>query len=494
MAFVSSSGIALWTVVKQSRAFQIILFILLPLLVILQFSSYDVTGIRSITVPFFQSTTTVKNAAYQRLIQGDSAAATGFQGDMSLYSLTVCAMVHNEIPYLIEWIEFHRLQGADHFVLYNYFSRDLVEYIPLLYESRNANVTIRVLPARFFGKNQESSDYSGTSTLAMVDCYIRYRSQSDWLLFTTAGHFTYSNKYDSIEEFLEKDGADATAIQIASVKFGTSGQQNIFRSWVSPDSYSGGVDLLYEPWGNSSDTYPLVLTTNTRRAPHRNLDDKFEDVEACKDSDKKRPVACSESSSVTLISGRRYCDRSNITECLSPRMNVLTPSMDALRADDHTWRSTSHVQRLIELGVATSSQSQVLDDTWYSRIPDGRKSEKYGAKVAEAVQALKPKIFLEVGRECDAGALQRGQQMLCPATHPFPYGIFGVRYLRNCCKFDRDWGNNTMTIQSGSCLNDSHIECNEPVGTTRWLHRSCCVYTEKDAQTHPIISVEKKTR
>jgi hypothetical protein len=42
----------------------------------------------------------------------------------SKHYLSVCAIFRNEGPYLREWIEFHRLQGVDHFYLYDNLSTD----------------------------------------------------------------------------------------------------------------------------------------------------------------------------------------------------------------------------------------------------------------------------------------------------------------------------------------------------------------------------------
>src|SRR4051794_11337491 len=40
------------------------------------------------------------------------------------YDFTVCAIFQNEAKYLKEWIEYHRLVGAQHFYLYNNRSTD----------------------------------------------------------------------------------------------------------------------------------------------------------------------------------------------------------------------------------------------------------------------------------------------------------------------------------------------------------------------------------
>src|SRR5512140_3821709 len=38
--------------------------------------------------------------------------------------LAICAIFKNEAPYLLEWIDYHRMVGFDHFVLYDNDSTD----------------------------------------------------------------------------------------------------------------------------------------------------------------------------------------------------------------------------------------------------------------------------------------------------------------------------------------------------------------------------------
>jgi hypothetical protein len=45
-------------------------------------------------------------------------------GKWSKHYLSVCAIFRDEGPYLREWIEFHRLQGVEHFYLYDNLSTD----------------------------------------------------------------------------------------------------------------------------------------------------------------------------------------------------------------------------------------------------------------------------------------------------------------------------------------------------------------------------------
>ena len=52
--------------------------------------------------------------------------------------LVACAQLKNEVPYVVEWIEFHRLQGFSHLVIYDDFSSDNISLLETLYRWRTA--------------------------------------------------------------------------------------------------------------------------------------------------------------------------------------------------------------------------------------------------------------------------------------------------------------------------------------------------------------------
>jgi hypothetical protein len=203
------------------------------------------------------------------------------------WKMVACAMIQNETAYLMEWIEFHRMQGVDHFVLYTYFSSDLPEYIPMVYEAAKILGIVDVIPARFFAedpnRNLTLADYAQNREWSMVDCNVRYGSQAEWLLLMDAGHFVYSPKYKNIPEYIKvqteqklKNSASSqelfSAVKVTTFNFGTSGVKEKFQTWVTPNAYTGSVDFLFEPYNASARTYPLVIETNTHRAPHCKLD------------------------------------------------------------------------------------------------------------------------------------------------------------------------------------------------------------------------------
>ena len=47
--------------------------------------------------------------------------------------LVACTLVKNELPYVVEWVEFHRLQGFSRIVIYDDSSDDNISLLETLY-------------------------------------------------------------------------------------------------------------------------------------------------------------------------------------------------------------------------------------------------------------------------------------------------------------------------------------------------------------------------
>ncbi|XP_055331090.1 uncharacterized protein LOC129583343 isoform X1 [Paramacrobiotus metropolitanus] len=307
----------------------------------------------------------------------------------------MCMMVTNNIPYLVEWIEFHHLQGADHFVLYNFLGTDLVEYLPLFYEHRR-NLKVRVFPARFYTA-MNMTKHEATN-LAMVDCFVRYRHQSQWILLTSPGHFVYSTQYRNIREYFERLRIDSAgyAVKIPIVKFGLLKDCSRFRAWLSPNPYTGSVDLLYEPTSlNSTDTfYPLVIAASSFRFPYADLDgtDSYNHyLEKQNHEENSNPE---EKEYTTIISGKRYCDKSNMSRCLFPQPghpNVISAERKDLRADEQSCTSTG-LLKLRNNVDRTLSKDQPGSDKKLPAFFDSVKVSRFAAPVRQSIMELKPKL------------------------------------------------------------------------------------------------------
>lgn len=56
--------------------------------------------------------------------------------------LVACTLVKNELPYVVEWVEFHRLQGFSRIVIYDDSSDDNIALLETLYRCALAQVNI----------------------------------------------------------------------------------------------------------------------------------------------------------------------------------------------------------------------------------------------------------------------------------------------------------------------------------------------------------------
>ena len=103
----------------------------------------------------------------------------GESGSRSAY-LSICLAYKNEASYLREWIEFHRLVGADRFFLYNHASTDdhreaLAPYI------EDGVVTLEDWP-----------DVPAVQTDMYNRCLEQHRDESRWIAFIDMDEFLFS--------------------------------------------------------------------------------------------------------------------------------------------------------------------------------------------------------------------------------------------------------------------------------------------------------------
>jgi hypothetical protein len=137
--------------------------------------------------------------------------ATGCAGSSVTAYLSICAIYRNEAPYLREWVEFHRLVGAERFFLYNNRSTDEHEDVlaPLI---REGTVVLRDWPL-FPGQR------------AAYDHTLReHRNESRWIAFIDIDEFLYSPKGAALPEVLA-DYEQWPGLGVNRLRFGTSGHR-----------------------------------------------------------------------------------------------------------------------------------------------------------------------------------------------------------------------------------------------------------------------------
>jgi len=110
---------------------------------------------------------------------------------MKPYFLTVCAVVKNECPYLLEWIAFHKLVGVEHFYIYDNGSTDgTLELLKTL--SKKGIVSLHdwryIVPIQL---------------QAYQDCLNSHRLDSEWIAYIDVDEFLYSTSYPDLKEFIK---------------------------------------------------------------------------------------------------------------------------------------------------------------------------------------------------------------------------------------------------------------------------------------------------
>jgi hypothetical protein len=126
--------------------------------------------------------------------------------------LNVCAIYRNEAPHLREWIEFHRLVGAERFFLYDNGSTDehwevLAPYL------EDGTVMVHDWPSR--ERPQEP---------AFNDCLERYGPESRWIAFIDLDEYLFSPTLEPLPEILPEYERHPGVVA-SWVMFGTSGHE-----------------------------------------------------------------------------------------------------------------------------------------------------------------------------------------------------------------------------------------------------------------------------
>ncbi len=134
------------------------------------------------------------------------------------YELSVCAIFQNEGPYLKEWIEFHKLQGVQHFYLYNNSSNDAFRKILQPYVDTKEVSLIQWLHGY---DDTDTTTWSLVQTGAYMDCIKKYGWKSTWIAFIDVDEFLFCPSGAKLNDFL-KGYIDHAAVCVNWLMFGTS--------------------------------------------------------------------------------------------------------------------------------------------------------------------------------------------------------------------------------------------------------------------------------
>ena len=163
--------------------------------------------LQSFTSTYF----TAQAASFSRLAVSDDNIGDLSSGKASptpINNLTMCAMVRNEIPFAIEWIEHYRLQGVDRFMLYDDGSTDDTALLGHFYATNGFPGLITVLPANSYRNNREfdRADYQHhqqTQNYVLDHCNKRSVGRTRWIIVVDVDEFFYAPNGGTVWSFIE---------------------------------------------------------------------------------------------------------------------------------------------------------------------------------------------------------------------------------------------------------------------------------------------------
>lgn len=143
------------------------------------------------------------------------------------YNLAICAIFRNEAFFLKEWIEFHKLMGAEHFYLYNNLSSD--EYFEILKPYTEAGeIDLFDWPVE---TNNQKEYYEKLQVPAYNHALQIVKETAKWAAFIDLDEFLYPVKKNSLIDFLA-DFEEFGGVAVNWQMYGTS-----WMDYVPPEKY-----------------------------------------------------------------------------------------------------------------------------------------------------------------------------------------------------------------------------------------------------------------
>lgn len=137
------------------------------------------------------------------------------------YYLSVAAIIKNEKPYLKEWLEYHMLQGVEHFYLCDNDSSDGTEEYLRPYI---ANGTITYIMQS--GTNQQLKCYE--------NIIAQYKNETEWLAIIDLDEYLVPLQAENMTAFL-KEFDDVSEVSLNWMNYGDSGKVSRSSGLITED-------------------------------------------------------------------------------------------------------------------------------------------------------------------------------------------------------------------------------------------------------------------
>jgi hypothetical protein len=152
-------------------------------------------------------------------------------------------MVKNDTPYIVEWIEFMRLQGVDRFIIYDDGSADHVTLLDQFYAQKDPDAHVYVL------KGPNVTLWERLNNV-VKDCFRDYSNSTEWMMIADSDEFIHAPYYGTIKNLiqhipeLEKQAQHPISYLTAPCStFSSSGRQHRFQYRLEQDAH-GKVSYL----------------------------------------------------------------------------------------------------------------------------------------------------------------------------------------------------------------------------------------------------------
>lgn len=195
------------------------------------------------------------------------------------FNLAIAAIFKNENPYLLEWIEFHRLVGVEHFYLYDNDGGDSARALLAPYEAEglvtrhnwtHLDGTRHDRPTHFGGRDKNHMAFGHAAK--------HHRTECAWLLKIDIDEFLLPREGSTIPPLLESfDPSRVKGIRIPRVDFGHSGHrerpkglviENYLERESRPSDYKELANARFlndNRWMNSAHHWSYRLSSRAKR-------------------------------------------------------------------------------------------------------------------------------------------------------------------------------------------------------------------------------------
>lgn len=114
------------------------------------------------------------------------------------YHLSICAIFKNEAPFLKEWIEFHKLQGVEHFYLYNNNSTD--NFLEVLEPYVDSN-EVTLIDWSYTYEPGKTNEWLRIQMGSYTDCLKNFGQDTTWLAVIDIDEFLFCPSGESLTFF-----------------------------------------------------------------------------------------------------------------------------------------------------------------------------------------------------------------------------------------------------------------------------------------------------